>query len=188
MANHLMNILKSNKCWSVLSQNEIRTFINSNIGDIDALIELATSDNKEYNFRIVWLLFKGTKKNDPRIKPFLSDLIYGIENKKSGHQRELIRSIMKHELSDNQESALYDQCIVIWKDLSLKPGTRYYAYLFLHKLSLKYPELMNELRHFFTEIYLETLSPGIKHSIQKKTTELRLNSDFQKNNKRLSTG
>lgn len=62
MATHLMNILKSNKCWSVLSQNEIRTFINSNIGNIDALIELATSDNKEYNFRIVWLLFKGTKK------------------------------------------------------------------------------------------------------------------------------
>jgi hypothetical protein len=175
MATHLMNILKSNNCWSVLSQKEIRTFINSNVGDIEALIELAISDNKEYSFRIVWLLFKGTEKNDPRIKPFLSDLISGIENKKSGHQRELIRLIMKHELSDVQESALYDQCIVIWKDLSLKPGTRYYAFLFLHQLLLKYPELMNELRSFLTENYLETLSPGIKHSIKKKTTKLRLN-------------
>ena len=110
----------------------------------------------------------------------MSDLISGIENKKSGHQRELIRLIMKHELSDNQESALYDQCIVIWKDLSLKPGTRYYAYLFLHKLSLKYPELMNELRHFFTEIYLETLSPGIKHSIQKKNNGTKIEFGFSK--------
>ena len=51
----------------------------------------------------------------------------------------------------------------------LQPGARYYAFLFLHRLLIKYPELKNELNYLFTLGYVKSLSPGIKKSVQKNT-------------------
>ena len=165
----LLKKLKENRCWSAVQPHEIKSFIDSHSKGLVPLIKLAASHEKDFAFRCTWVLFKGTDKNDHRIKPFLKDLIAGIKNKKSGHKRELIRLILKHDLPIEHEGEMYNQCVTVWKDLTLQPGTRYYAFLFLHRLLIKYPELKNELNYLFTLGYVKSLSPGIKKSVQKKT-------------------
>ena len=160
---------KLKKRWGISSNIQIILIINSHSKGLVPFIKLAASHEKDFAFRCTWVLFKGTDKNDHRIKPFLKDLIAGIKNKKSGHQRELIRLILKHDLPIEHEGEMYNQCVTVWKDLTLQPGTRYYAFLFLHRLLIKYPELKNELKYLFTLGYIKSLSPGIKKSVQKKT-------------------
>ena len=71
------------------------------------------------------------------------------------------------ELTEKQESILLDLCIRLWKEIQKTPSLRFTAFRFMHIIILKYPELKNEIKFYTEKKYIETLSPGIKKSINK---------------------
>ena len=130
-------------------------------------IQLAVTNKQPYSWRAAWLLWSCIEKNDTRIQPHIQSLIEGLKDKKDGHQRELLKILIVMELSEEQETNLMDYCIRLWKDIQKTPSIRYTAFRFIHKIALKYPELSNEIK-FYTDIkYVESLSPGVRKSINK---------------------
>lgn len=130
-------------------------------------IKLAVSNKQPYSWRAAWLLWSCIEKNDTRIQPHIQSLIEGLTNKKDGHQREILKILLLMELSEEQESTLFDFCIQLWKDIQKKSSIRHIAFRFLQNMVEKYPELKHELEFYSDKIYLESLSPGIRQSIIK---------------------
>ena len=130
-------------------------------------IELAITNKQPYSWRAAWLLWSCLEKNDVRIQPHIQSLIEGLKNKKDGHQRELLKILIVMELSEEQESCLLDFCIQLWKDIQKTPSVRYTTFRFMHLIAAKYPELTNEIKFYSEKKYVETLSPGVRKSINK---------------------
>lgn len=130
-------------------------------------IELAITNKQPYSWRAAWLLWSCLEKNDTRIQPHIQSLIEGLKDKKDGHQRELLKILFVMELSEEQESNLLDYCIRLWKDSQKTPSVRYTTFRFIHKIASKYPELRNEIKLYAEKKYVETLSPGVRKSINK---------------------
>jgi hypothetical protein len=133
--------------------------------DIDEAIKLAVVDKQPYSWRAAWLLWSLIDENDPRIKPYIKDIIDSIATKADGHQRELLKILLKMELNEDHEGYVFNICMNLWEQINKKPSVRFTAFVFIVKLAKKYPELRNELK-FLTQIqYMETLSPGVKRSL-----------------------
>ena len=130
-------------------------------------IELAVTNKQPYSWRAAWLLWSCIEKNDTRIQPHIRSLIEGLTNKKDGHQRELLKILIVMELSEEQESIVLDFCIQLWKEIQKTPSVRFTAFRFMHSIILKYPELKNEIKFYTEKKYIETLSPGVRKSINK---------------------
>ena len=71
------------------------------------------------------------------------------------------------KISEKHEGQIFDICIKIWKQINKAPSVRMNALKFLVKIAKKYPELFEEISIVTQNHYLESLSPGVKHSIKK---------------------
>lgn len=71
-------------------------------------------------------------------------------------------------LTENQKGQLFNYCLHIWEAIHKIPSTRIRAFWMLEKIAEDYPELKQELNHFVTPYFTETLSPGIKQYFLKK--------------------
>jgi hypothetical protein len=130
-------------------------------------IELAVTNKQPYSWRAAWLLCSCLKKNDERIQPHIQSLIDGLKDKKDGHQREILKILIVMDLSEEQESSLLDFCIELWKDIQKTPSVRYTAFRFMYLIAAKYQELKNEISFYTDKKYLDSLSPGVRKSINK---------------------
>jgi hypothetical protein len=130
-------------------------------------IKLAITNKQPYSWRAAWLLWSCLEMNDTRIQPHIQSLIDALKDKKDGHQRELLKILIVMELTEYQESSLLDFCIHLWKDIQKTPSVRYTAFRFMYTIALKYPELINEIKLYTEKKYVETLSPGVRKSINK---------------------
>lgn len=142
-------------------------FLQSNPECWEEAIELAITNKQPYSWRAAWLLWSCIEKNDTRIQPHIQSLIEGLKDKKDGHQREILKILIVMELSEEQETNLFDYCIRLWKDIQKTPSIRYTAFRFINKIASKYPELRNEINFYTEKKYVETLSPGVRKSIYK---------------------
>jgi len=136
-------------------------------------IELAVSDNQPYAWRSAWLLWSCMKEDDERVKNKLEDIISAIDGKKDGHQRELLKILLKMELAGDQEGRLFSISVDIWEKTSKNPSVRFTAFQFVLKIAKKYPDLLNEIEFFMQDHYVESLSPGIRRSVLRALGELR---------------
>jgi hypothetical protein len=143
------------------------SFMHSNPGSFERAIELALSDKQPFNWRSAWLLHGCMENNDPRLKEHVTSIILAIETKKGGHQRELLKILLKMELDDDQEGMLFDTCLGIWEQTRLQPSIRYTAFCFILNVARKHPDLISEIKFLTGQQYLDTLSPGIKNSVKK---------------------
>lgn len=134
-------------------------------------MEIAISDADPQGWRAAWILFHAGNKNDPRIIPFIDQIIEAIPDRNEGHQRELIKLLGLTNLSEDQEGPMVDICISLWETPSKIPSVRYMAFKFLVRMAKKYPELKNELDFFTQAHYLDSLTPGVQKSIQKLMRE-----------------
>jgi len=125
------------------------------------------TDNEPQGWNAAWLLEHCVMKNDPRIRKHVSSLIQSLNGKRDGHQREILKILMKMELKDDQEGFLFDECMNIWESIGKSPSVRISAFSIMAGIAKKYPELKHELEFLTQEQYTETLSPGIKHSFNK---------------------
>jgi hypothetical protein len=88
------------------------------------------------------------------------------------HQREFLKILLRMELNNKQEGKLFDICMTIWEDINKSPSVRILAFSTLVSLTKKYPELISEIEFLTQSHYIETLSPGIRHSFERMKKEL----------------
>lgn len=131
-------------------------------------IHLALSDKQPYSWRAAWLIWSAMNENDMRLQEFIPAIIITFPTKKKdGHQRELIKILYNMQLDEDTESQVFDLCITTWEQINKQPSVRHNAFKMLLKISKKYPELWNEISYLAEDHFMETLSPGVRHSIKK---------------------
>ncbi|MER3328263.1 MAG: hypothetical protein RIF34_01705 [Candidatus Kapaibacterium sp.] len=108
------------------------------------------------------------KKNDKRISSVIDEVINAIDGKPDGHQRELLKILLKLKLAEEQEAKLVDICIALWKNIEAKPALRFYALRMLMEIAEKYLDLENEIRLLTTDMYMDSLSQGIRRVIERR--------------------
>ncbi len=136
-------------------------------------VRLALSDRHPYNWRAASLLWGAMKRNDPRIDAHIDDIVAAIPSKKDGHQRELLKILMAVQLDDETEGYVFDLCMTIWEQPNKQASVRHMAFMTIMKTAKKHPELAKEILFLTQGHYLETLSPGVKHSVIRAAGELR---------------
>ncbi|MEN8191260.1 MAG: hypothetical protein ABFS12_00505 [Bacteroidota bacterium] len=150
-----------------LRKDEMVAFLKKHPNKFEEVLNTALTDNQPEAWRAAWLLNHYMKENDQRVKLQIKKIIKVIPTKQDGHQRELLKILNKMELSEKQQGKLFDICLTIWESIHKSPSVRGTAFMFLLKISKKYPELRNEIVHLTQNHYTDTLSPGIKHSFNK---------------------
>jgi hypothetical protein len=138
-------------------------------------VRLAVSDKQPYAWRAAWLLHSCLQVNDKRMQPHVGTIIKAIGGKKDGHQRELIKILLQMQLKKGQEGILFSRCADLWEDINKNPSVRITALRFMIKTAKKHPELLNEISFLIQDHLLETLSPGIKHSVARMIQESGMN-------------
>ena len=139
--------------------------ISAHPEDLEEAIQLAVSNKQPYAWRAAWLLWSCMDENDKRIRGSIKIMIDSIPSKKDGHQRELLKILQQMEINEEDEGHLFDVCVNIWEKINKPPSVRWHAFKTIVMTAQRHPYLFNEIAFLTEEQYLETLSPGIKHSI-----------------------
>ena len=153
-------------------KEEMISFMNSHPEYFDEAVELAISDKQPYSWRAAWLLWSVIEENDQRIKKFIKRIVNAAKTKSDSHQRELLKILLMMELDEKYEGVLFDICMNIWEQISKAPAVRVNALKLIVKIANKYPELKQEISFLAQDHYLESLSPGARHSVKKIMNEL----------------
>ncbi|MFO7922173.1 MAG: hypothetical protein R6U58_00595, partial [Bacteroidales bacterium] len=69
------------------------------------------------------------------------------------------------------EGCLFDLCITIWEKIHYRPSVRWHAFNTIVGIAKRHPYLFNEINFLTEDHYLDTLSPGIKNSIDRMIRE-----------------
>lgn len=146
---------------------EMIKWLKENPSSFDEAVKLALSDEQPYSWRAAWLLYDVVEPNDKRLKPQLKNLIKNLPKCGDGHKRELLKIIDKFDWTDTQEGMLFDQCLNIWEQIHAQPSVRYTAFKIILKITERHPDLKNEIPPLIQDHFLETFSPGVKHSLRK---------------------
>ena len=96
------------------TRHEMIEKVNSNLESFKEAIDIALSDKVPLGWRAAWILGHCTQRRDDQIIPYADELIAAIKDKKDGHQRELIKLLIKLDLNEDQEGRLFDICLTIW--------------------------------------------------------------------------
>lgn len=155
-----------------LYKDELISFLNSNPEHFDEAIQLATSDKQPYSWRAAFLLWGCMAENDKRIRRHILPILNCVNDKKDGHQRELLKILYKMEINEKYEGQIFDICMNLWEQINKTPSVRITALKFIIKIAKKHPELLNEIIFLTQDQYLETLSPGVKNSVERMIAEV----------------
>ena len=153
-------------------KNEMISFLKSHPEYFEEAIQLSIGDKQPYSWRAAFLLFDCMEENDKRIKKHIKPIVNCIKHKKDGHQRELLKILYKMEIKTNYEGQIFDICMNLWEQINKAPSVRLTALKFIIKIASKYPELLEEIIPLTQDHYLESLSPGIKRSIERMMEEI----------------
>ncbi|HKB87480.1 MAG TPA: hypothetical protein VKD08_14990 [Ignavibacteriaceae bacterium] len=146
-------------------KDEMISFLRANPDHFTEAIELAISDKQPYSWRAAFLLWGSMEENDRRVKKYIKRIVNSLKTKRDGHQRELLKILYKMEIDEKYEGIIFDICIRIWEQINKNPSVRITALKYIFRIVKKYPELSEEIICLLQDHYLETLSPGVKHSI-----------------------
>ncbi|MDG1804664.1 hypothetical protein [Flavicella sp.] len=149
------------------SKEGLMRFIKSNTEAFSPLLQLSLKNTPEA-WRASWLIGHAMTTNDTRVQGAIDSLIEALPSLKEGHQRQTIIILLKMQLDDEQEGKLFDICLNIWENIKLIPSTRITAMKFILSIVDKFTELKDEIKLWTQEQYTESLSPGIKHSLNKQ--------------------
>lgn len=153
-------------------------YINDHPEYFEEAVDLALSDKKPYCWRAASLVGDYITFDDKKIKKHIGKIVKALQEKEDGHQRELLKILLKMNLNQKQAGVVFDICIGLWESIQKQPSVRITAMRMIFKFAESYPELENEIAYLFQEHYLETLSPGVKHSIKKMLKNKKQNMDL----------
>ncbi|MCW8804009.1 MAG: hypothetical protein OQK57_06390 [Ignavibacteriaceae bacterium] len=167
------NLLKSTLEHKLLNsyKDEMISFMATHPEFFEEAIELAVADKQPYSWRAAWLLWSCMEENDRRIRKYIKKIVSSIKTKDDGHQRELIKILLQMELKEEYEGILFNLCMDIWEQINKTPSVRINALKFIIKVAKKHPELSQEITFLTQDHYLESLSPGVKHSVSRMMKE-----------------
>jgi len=158
-----------------VDREKIIAILNNGVDDKDFnfFVKHMQKQVKHSSWRSAWIINNAMKKNDNRIKKPLTKIIQSIIGKDDGHQRELLKVVMKMEpLNEKAEGYFFDVCTNLWEAVNKQPAVRYYAGCYMITMAEKYPEIKNELEVLFGDYYTQSLSPGIKRIFERKLAKL----------------
>lgn len=148
-------------------KSEMISFMNAHPEFFDEAVELAISDKQPYSWRAAFVLWSAIEENDKRIRKHIKKIVSVVKTKNDGHQRELLKILLMMELDEKYEAVLFDICMDVWEQISKAPSVRVNALKLIVKIANKHPELKKEISFLAQDHYLESLSPGAKHSVKK---------------------
>ncbi|RNC84441.1 MAG: hypothetical protein ED557_05515 [Balneola sp.] len=153
----------------LLSREKLKKveFLDEHPECFDEAMSIALTDEKPFGWRATWMIGGYMKKNDPRITPYISEIIDVLPELEDGHQREFIKILLKMDMEEEQESRLYDYSTTLWEQVQKKPSVRHFAFQCMIRFAEKYPELNHEILVLAQPHYVNALSPGIRKSILK---------------------
>ncbi len=134
---------------------------------IDEAVELTLANRHPFSWRAAWVLNKYMEENDQRVKPYIDRLIQCLDTSFDGYQRELLKVLLRVELNEEQEGYLYTICETIWKQVNKQPAVRFYAIKHILKIAGNHPDLLQEARLLLENRYLDSLTPGVRKSLNK---------------------
>ena len=152
-------------------KDEMISFMNAHPEYFEEAVALAVSDKQPYSWRAAYVLWSVIGENDRRLQKHIKKIVNAIKTKSDGHQRELLKILFIMELDERYESALFDICLNIWEQINKTPSVRVNALKFIVKIAKKHPELSKEIAFLTQDHYLESLSPGARHSVGKLMNE-----------------
>jgi len=153
-------------------KDEMILFMDAHPEFIKEAIQLAIADKQPYSWRAAWLLWSCMEENDKRIRKYIKKIIDSFKTKNDGHQRELLKILLQMELKEEYEGILFNLCMDIWEQINKTPSVRINALKFIIKIAKKHPELSQEISFLTQDHYLDSLSPGVKHSVSRMMKEL----------------
>jgi hypothetical protein len=166
-----MESVLENKLMTLYKEQMI-SFLKSHPEHFDEAIQLAISDKQPYSWRAAFLLWGSIEDNDKRIQKHIKSIVSCIYEKEDGHQRELLKILYKMKISEKLEGQIFNICMNLWEQISKDPSVRMTAFKFIVKIVKEHPELLEEINFLTQDHYLESLSPGVKRSIEKIKQEL----------------
>ncbi len=166
-----MESVLENKLLSSYKE-EMVLFLKSHLEYFEEAIQLAISDKQPYSWRAAFLLFDCMEENDERLIKHVKTIVDSIKSKKDGHQRELLKILLKMNVKKKYEGQLFDLCVNIWEQIDKDPSVRITALKMIIKIIKKYPELAEEVKVLTQDHFLESLSPGVKRSVDKLIKEV----------------
>jgi hypothetical protein len=148
-------------------KSQMISFLNDNPGDFEELIQLAIADKQPYSWRAAYVLWDCMEDNDHRIRKYIKTILNRLPAKNDNHQRELLKILLRMELSEEDEGFLFDHCISLWQKIGNRPSIRLTALKVIVRMIKTHPELYHEIRFLIQDQYLESLSPAVRKSIFK---------------------
>ena len=149
------------------NKEELAKLLNSDREKFEETLIIALQDIHPVSWRAAWMLYHTMEEKDNRLQPFLPQLMAALKGKADGHQRELLRIIGLMDITEEYEGVLFDACMEIWEQVGKIPSVRIFAFRLIVRIARKYPELKNEITFLTQPHYTETLSPGIRNSVQR---------------------
>ena len=135
--------------------------------ELENLISKAIS-NKKQNWRYAWELNQLSKEKISLINWNIELIIDSLDCKKDGHQRELLKLLLKLKIKNNLTTKLWDCCLKIWLNINKQSSVRIKAFEHLVNISIEYPDLKNEIFLLTKNEHIDILSKGIRISTYKK--------------------
>lgn len=132
----------------------------------DLLLKGALDLNPKLGWRSAWLLWDCMEYNDPRIHDILPELFAKMSEFPDNQQWNLLMVLHRLQVPEKWESKLFDYCLKIFTLEDKKPAFRYNAWKFMLQMAQKHNELWQEVAWVSTPEMLESLSPGVRHSIK----------------------
>jgi len=157
----------------LMSHDKTRTiaYLKAHPEEVDEAVRLALGDQRPFCWRAAWLLYHCLQPNDPRILPKIDSIIGCLPEKEDGHQRELIKILLLMDLNEQQEGVVFDLCMNMWETIQKAPSVRHTAFKMIARITEKYPDLKKEIAFITQDRYLETLSPGIRRSVERMVAD-----------------
>jgi len=149
------------------SKEEMISFMAAHPEQFEEAVSLALSDTQPLAWRAAWLLHDCMEGNDIRIRIHISDIVAAIPDRQDGHQRELLKILLRMELGEEHEGRLFDICMSVWEHPAKQPSVRITAFRYIIHMAKKYPELANEIAGLTQDWHLESLSPGVRRSVSR---------------------
>ena len=159
-------------------KEEMIAYLKSHPADFSEALQLALVDKQPYSWRAAWLLWSCMERDDKRIKRYLNKIISILPFRNESQQRDLMMILLRMNLNDDQQAKLFDVCTDIWFDVKKKPSVRINAFKLMTSVSKSHPELIPELISMTESRFVQSLSHGVRHSLNKIIADMKPHTKF----------
>ncbi len=153
------------------SQRDLPVVLDKITADLDLfneIAELACADYQPHSWHSAWVIDHYTDTNLDNFAPYLEKAYKVILKSNSESQiRIFLKVIGKYPLLENYEVLIYDFCKTQLLSNTVSVGIKANAMRLLHKICIKYPELMEEIRLVIKELLPYNTKPAFVHSAKK---------------------